>query len=179
MRKYCTKPLPHWCLTDLQPAFYDTESGTALQMIARIYPKIEELITNYNSFVDEINRYIDEFESGIIADFDCFKNCIIKTMNDYIQTVDTKINLQDKNIADAIERQDRVIADAIARQDAIIDEAVNYMKTNLVSTVNDLFAQAVANGDITAELVVTYNEPAESLTLSIQATNNESEDNNE
>lgn len=171
MRKYCTKPLPHWCLTDLQPAFYDTESGTALQMVARVYKKIEELVANYNSFVDEINRYVDEFESGMIADFDCFKNCIIKTMNDYIEVIDTKIDAQDKNIADAIERQDTRITQKFSEQDQIIADAVDYMKTNIVATVTTLFQEALANGDITAELNVAYDAQTEAITLSINATN--------
>ena len=171
MRKYCVKPLPHWCLTDLQPAFYDTESGSAIQMIARIYPKIEELVVNYNSFVDEINRYIDEFETGMIADFDCFKNCIIKTMNEYIETIDTKINLQDTRIGEAIERQDKSIADKFAEQDEIIADAVQYMKDNIVATATSLFQQALSDGDISAELVSTYDVTTEALTLSINATN--------
>ena len=171
MRKYCVKPLPHWCLTDLQPAFYDVESGSAIQMIARIYPKIEELVVNYNSFVDEINRYINEFETGMIADFDCFKNCIIKTMNEYIETIDTKINLQDTRIGEAIERQDKSIADKFAEQDEIIADAVQYMKDNIVATVTTLFQQALSNGDISAELVSTYDADTEALTLSINATN--------
>ena len=160
MRKYCVKPLPHWCLTDLQPAFYDTESGSAIQMIARIYPKIEELVVNYNSFVDEINRYIDEFETGMIADFDCFKNCIIKTMNEYIETIDTKINLQDTRIGEAIERQDEVIADAVA-----------YMKDNIIATCQTVFREAIANGDVLAELHLEYDATTEAITLSINATN--------
>lgn len=173
MRKYCTKPLPHWCLTDLQPAFYDTESGTALQMIARIYPKIQELITNYNSFVDEINRYVDEFESGIISDFDCFKNCIIKTMNEYIKTIDTKISLQDNKIVNAIERQDQSIADKFAEQDEIIADAVNYMKNNIVAIATTLFQQALADGTINAELYVDYDATTEAITFSINATERE------
>lgn len=171
MRKYCVKPLPHWCLTDLQPAFYDTESGSVIQLVARIYPKIEELVVNYNSFVDEINRYIDEFESGMIADFDCFKNCIIKTMNEYIETIDTKINLQDTRIGEAIERQDKSIADKFAEQDEIIADAVQYMKDNIVATATSLFQQALSDGDISAELVSTYDASTEALTLSINATN--------
>lgn len=171
MRKYCTRPLPHWCLTDLQPAFYDTESGTTLQMVARVYKKIEELITNYNSFVDEINRYVDEFESGMIADFECFKNCIIKTMNDYIETIDTKINLQDTRIGEAITRQDQAIAVKFAEQDAIIADAVQYMKDNIVATVSALFQEAIEAGTITAELGVAYDATTEAITLSINATN--------
>lgn len=172
MRKYCTRPLPHWCMTDLQPAFYDTESGSALQMVARVYKKIEELITNYNSFVDEINRYVEEFETGMIADFECFKNCIIKTMNEYIETIDTKIDLQDTRIGDAIERQDQAIADKFAEQDAIIADAVQYMKDQIVATATSLFQEALADGDITAELNVDYDSATESITLSINATIN-------
>ena len=171
MRKYCVKPLPHWCLTDLQPAFYDVESGSAIQMIARIYPKIEELVVNYNSFVDEINRYINEFESGMIADFDCFKNCIIKTMNEYIETIDTKINLQDTRIGEAIERQDKSIADKFDEQDEIIADAVTYMKDQIVATTQSIFEQAIADGTITAELYLEYDASTEAITLSINATN--------
>ena len=98
MKKYCLKHLPHWVLTDPQPAFYDCESATAVQQTAKIYAKIQELITLYNEFTKEVNRYITEFEDGIIKDFNCFQNCVIKTMNDYIETIDMKINLQDNKI---------------------------------------------------------------------------------
>ena len=147
MKKYCLKHLPHWVLTDPQPAFYDCESATAIQQTAKLYGKIQELITIYNDFVRDINRYITEFEDGIIKDFNCFQNCVIKTMNDYIQSIDTKIELQDNNI----------------------QEAIDYMKNNLVSTITTLFNNAVQNGDITANLLETYDSSNESLVLSIVA----------
>lgn len=147
MEKYCLKHLPHWVLTDPQPAFYDCESATAVQQTAKIYAKIQELITLYNEFTKEVNRYITEFEDGIIKDFNCFQNCVIKTMNDYIQSIDTKIELQDNNI----------------------QEAIDYMKNNLVSTVTTLFNQAVQNGDIRATLLETYDSNDESLVFSIVA----------
>ena len=147
MKKYCLKHLPHWVLTDPQPAFYDCESATAVQQTAKIYAKIQELITLYNEFTNNVNRYITEFEDGIIRDFNCFQNCVIKTMNDYIESIDTKIELQDNNI----------------------QEAVDYMKENLVSTVTTLFNNAVHNGDITANLLEAYDSNDESLVLSIVA----------
>lgn len=147
MKKYCLKHLPHWVLTDPQPAFYDCESATAVQQTAKIYAKIQELITLYNEFTRDVNRYITEFEDGIIKDFNCFQNCVIKTMNDYIETIDMKINLQDDKI----------------------QEAIDYMKNNLVSTVTTLFNQAIQNGDITATLVETYDSDDESLVFSIVA----------
>lgn len=176
MKKYYIQYLPHWVLTDLQPAFYDSESGTVLQQMSRLYPKIQELIKTYNDFVTDVNRYIQEFEEGIIKDFDCFQNCIIKTMNDYIQTIDMKINLQDTKIANKIDEidnkineQDNQIANKFDEQDEVIQNAVDYMKTNLVQTVNDLFSQALQNGDIVASLHIDYTPSTESLVLSIVA----------
>jgi hypothetical protein len=158
MKKYCLKHLPHWVLTDPQPAFYDCESATSVQQTAKIYAKIQELITLYNEFTNDVNRYITEFEEGIIKDFNCFQNCIIKTMNDYIETIDMKINLQDSKIEESINNQN-----------AIIQNAVDYMKENLVSTVTTLFNNAVHNGDITANLLEAYDSDDESLVLSIVA----------
>ena len=30
------KGLPHWCMTGRGPAFYDTESATAIEMVAKL-----------------------------------------------------------------------------------------------------------------------------------------------
>lgn len=141
MKNYHIRPLPFWVLTDLQPAFYDSESGTVLQQLSRIYPKIQEVIDKYNDFVREVNRYIDEFENGIIKDFNCFKNCVIKTMNDYIESIDMKINLQDMDIQNAID----------------------YMKNNIVETTTNVVNQAIQNGDI--NISITYDSPSEGLSI--------------
>ena len=77
----------------------------------------------------------------------------MQTMSDYIQSVDMKIADQDKDIADAIA----------------------YMKDNLVTTVNELFAQALQDGSISAELVASYDAETEELTLLIRAAQEEGE----
>ena len=130
-------PLPHWVLTNYQSAFYDSESGTALQALARIYPKIEELITDYNNYVKQLDSYITDFTNGLISDFDSFKSCIIKTMDDYIESIDTKLSVQDTLITDKFREQDEEIANAI-----------NYMKNNIVATATSVINQAIENGDI-------------------------------
>lgn len=141
------KPLPHWVLTNRYPAFYDTESVTAIEMVAKLYGSMEEMITDYNKFVDDVNAKIKEFEDGIIDDFDEFKNCVMQLMNDYISSIDTKIELQDATIADAID----------------------YMKDNIVATATNIFNQAFEEGRIYAKLVVEYDEPTRSLTLKVQS----------
>ena len=158
MNRYHIRPLPYWVLTDLQPAFYESESGTVLQQLSRIYPKIQEVIDRYNDFVREVNRYIDEFENGIIKDFNCFKNCIIKTMNDYIESIDMKLYAQDTNISNRLNEQDEDIS-----------EAIDYMKDNLTQTITNLFNEALTNGDIVASLNIDYTSNTESLVLSIVA----------
>lgn len=162
MRKYHIRPLPYWVLTDLQPAFYDSESGTVLQQLSRIYPKIQELIDAYNRFVKEVNTYISEFENGIIEDFETFKNCITKTMNQYIESVDIKLALQDKEISDSI-----------AEQNAIIEEAINYMKNNIIATTTNVINEAIENGSL--NVGIEYNPTTEALNIVVtrEGDNNE------
>ena len=163
MLKYHIRPLPFWVLTDLQPAFYDSESGTVLQQMSRLYPKIQEIIGRYNDFVRDVNRYIEEFETGIIEDFECFKNCITKTMTDYIESIDMKVNIQDSTIAEAIERQDKAISDKFDEQDTAIANAINYMRDNIIATATNVVNEAIANGDLVVGL--NYDSTTESLNI--------------
>lgn len=141
-------PLPHWVLTNYQSAFYDSESGTVLQAMARIYPKVEELITDYNNYVKQLDSYITDFTNGLISDFDCFKNCIIKTMTEYIESIDTKMSVQDSVIADKFNEIDETIANKFDEQDTKIDNAIQYMKDNIVATATSIINQAIENGDL-------------------------------
>ena len=152
MKKYHIRPLPFWVLTDLQPAFYDSESGTVLQQMSRVYAKVQELLDAYNQFVNEVNTYITEFENGIIEDFESFKNCIITTMNNYIESVDIKLGLQDKEINDSI-----------AEQNNIIEEAINYMKNNIVATTTSVINQAIQDG--TLNVGIEYDSSTEALNI--------------
>ena len=150
MLKYHIRPLPYWVLTDLQPAFYDSESGTVLQQTSRMYAKLQEALNEFNDYAKQINTYITEFENGIISDFECFKNCIIKTMNDYIESIDMKVNIQDTRIAEAIENQNQAI-----------ENAIEYMKDNIVATATNIINQAIENGDLNVGF--EYNPSHESL----------------
>ena len=175
MNRNAIEPLPRWVLTDLQPAFYDIESVTAVKMVAKLYGKMEQLIDDYNYFVDTINKNINDFEEGMIEDFDCFKDCIKKLIEDYIDSIDMIIANQNRNITESISAQNQAITDKFLEQDHKIDDAINYMKTNLIATVTTLFNNAVHNGDITATLLEDYDSTNESLVLSIVATESEGE----
>ncbi|MBR3117564.1 MAG: hypothetical protein IKL65_00560 [Bacilli bacterium] len=143
-------PLPHWVLTNYQSAFYDSESGTVLQAMARIYPKIEELITDYNDYVKQIDKIIKDFQSGIIKDFECFKNCIITTMTEYIESIDLKMSVQDSMITNKFEEQDEKI-----------NNAIDYMKNNIIETATSVINQAIENGELNVSF--EYNPTTEEL----------------
>ena len=53
--------LPPWAETNLQPAFYDVESGTCLQQTARMYDKVNQLVRNVNEQNETIADYIQQF----------------------------------------------------------------------------------------------------------------------
>lgn len=120
------KLLPHWCLTGTRPAFYDTESATAVEQTAKLYGVINEIIDGYNKTVDELNTTITEFIESTNNDQEEFKEHIDKIVHDYIEMLDEKIKLQDKEIA----------------------EAVSFMKDNLSESVNQVVQEMVENGEI-------------------------------
>lgn len=53
--------LPPWVETNLQPAFYDLESGTCLQQTARMYDKVNQLVRSVNDQNETIADYIQQF----------------------------------------------------------------------------------------------------------------------
>ena len=97
------KPLPPIALTNLQPAFYDVESVTAVQMVSKFYAYLQDMVNDYNSFITEVNQEIENFERDIDHRVDRFTCCIKNLMDNYIQSIDMKIDLQDTKIAEAVD----------------------------------------------------------------------------
>lgn len=165
-------PLPPLALTDLQPCFYDVESVSTVEMVSKLYAYLQSLVNDYNAFVNEINSNITEFENSTDHNIACFKKCVMDLMTNYIESIDTKINLQNSNIAQAIDTQNRTIQNSIDAQNEIIQNAIDYMKNNLITTVTNLFRDSLSNGDIRATLGSTYDESTETLSLYIEGDEN-------
>lgn len=58
--KYRIDNLPHWVLTDEHVAFYDNESLTAIRMVARLYVKMQDLISKYNLFYTDTEKLVND-----------------------------------------------------------------------------------------------------------------------
>ena len=133
--------LPKWVLTNPSPSIYDSESGTAVQMVAKVYGAMNTLIEEYNQFADEVNKQIIEYNEDITKDNDNFKKCITETVEKYIKSIDMKID----------------------EQNLKIDKAVLSMTENIVDTTNELVNQAIINGQIV--VYEDYDSATESLNL--------------
>lgn len=133
--------LPKWVLTGTRPAFYDTESGSVLEQTARIYDKMNELVESYNSFVENTNKAIADFEDGVINSQKEFEVAIRQTIQDFIDVITMRVEAQDQKIADMEE----------------------YVNTNLVATATNIINGAIADGSIAVNLV--YDETSENLNL--------------
>ena len=66
--------LPPWIETNLQPAFYDAESGSVLQLTALIYGKVNELTASVNQQNTTIAEYISKFNDLHDYVYDYFDN---------------------------------------------------------------------------------------------------------
>ena len=120
------KLLPLWVLTNKRSAFYDSESGTALEQTARVYGKMQELIEDYNKFATEVNKAITDYATDLDSSFDCFKTCITDLVENYIKSIDMKID----------------------KQDMVIDNAVKYMVDNLKPTIYTFMQELKASGEL-------------------------------
>lgn len=74
-------PLPHWIVPDTLPAFYETEGATAIQMVAKLYQKVNDLIESYNELVDNYTTFKTEVNDELADMNDTINGAI-----EYMQT---------------------------------------------------------------------------------------------
>ena len=80
--------LPPWVETNIQPAFYDKESGTVLQQTARMYAKVNQLIRHFNELSKETRETVAEF----IAKFVELKDFV----DTYFENLDVQEEINNK-----------------------------------------------------------------------------------
>lgn len=138
------KSLPPWALTNPNPAFYSSESGSVIEQTAKMYAKVNELVAEYNSFTENVNTIIKDFTTATSKNLEAFEVGLRQEFQDFIDIVNLQILSQDKDIEDA----------------------VNYMKTNIVATTQNVVEDALKNETISAKLNYDKNTKALNLVLS-------------
>lgn len=92
------KLLPNWIISSDRPAFYDTESATAIEQTAKIYAKTNEVVEEVNKFVEETNNDINAFKAEIKQEQTVFETAMRQEFQDFINVVDIKIEQTVNNI---------------------------------------------------------------------------------
>lgn len=128
--------LPPWNLTNKLPAFHDVESATAVQMTSKLYEYMKMFQTDYEKFVEEINKAIDEYNTEMNTDQKCFEEKITKIIHDYIHIIDTKL----------------------AHQDREIEEAIVYIKENLEAGITSILEQMKESGELDTAVTNAFDE---------------------
>ena len=76
--------LPPWVETNMQPAFYDKESGTCLQQTARMYDRVNMLVRMFNKLSRETKTVVESY----IEQFD--------ELHDYVQDYFDNLDVQEE-----------------------------------------------------------------------------------
>lgn len=151
--------LQKWNLNDNKYSFYDIESLTLTEMSGKLHGKINEVIEDYNKFVENTNKIINDFQTGIIESHEIYETAMRQEFQDFIDVIDLKVQHQDGIIDEIIESID----ERINELNNSIDEAYEYMKNHLMENALKIIEDALAKNGIAMSSV--YDETTETLTL--------------
>lgn len=140
--------LPPWVETGLQPAFYDTESGTSLQQTARMYAKVNEVVASVNQQNEKIAEYIEKFNQLHDYVYTYFDNLDVqqeidnkldemyangqldllfsKYVNDYVESTNAKLNALD----DKVDLLNNLTPTVVSSTDDMTDTDKIYLNTD-------------------------------------------------
>lgn len=145
--------LPIWVMNQNKPAIYDSESATAIEMVAKVYGAMQELIKEYNEFVKSCNTKINEFESASVEEYNVFKTALRQEFQDFIDVIDLKYN----SLGVDIEKLQSDVAEQVER--------INTTVNTGIETINDAIGDAVdvVLGDAALKTKANLFDPGDSF----------------
>lgn len=106
--------LPKWVLTNPLPSVFDTESGSVIEMTAKVYAAMNGLIEEYNAFADSVNAKISEFTAETEEQYNLFALDLRQEFQDFIDVINIKYQAQQTMIGDAIANMTEIAKSEIA-----------------------------------------------------------------
>lgn len=140
------KPLPSWAIINRFPAFYEGESLTSIEQVARVYAKMQELIESYNKYIEQVNAELMELETSTDKDLNCAIKTLINLTDSYISVVDLKLVRMDRTLAENYRAFTDNVLETISnmvqelKENGELDQAV----LDAVDGMNTKFANAQA-----------------------------------
>lgn len=109
-----------------RPSQFDGESFTVLEYVSKVSGKLNECITQFNDFFEQVIEYCSEYTNKTDIDNEDFKVGLNNRFLDFIKVIELKYKSQDK----------------------VIDEAIDYMKNNLASTLEVVLKDLSDSGEL-------------------------------
>lgn len=140
--------LPPWIETGLQPAFYDKESGTALQQTARMYSRVNMLIRMFNRLSSNTKEIIEGFTDQMTEFEEYFDNL----------DVQEEINKKLDDLANSGELGELMARYIDPEFDALEESVTSSIDTmmNLVTATNSATPIPVGSTDDMTDHTKTY-----------------------
>ena len=158
--------LPKWHLMPNRPSFYDTDSKTLLELSSTLHSAMNNLIEDYNKFVDSVNNKITEFTESETQNREVFEVAIRQEFQDFINTVDLKLGgfrTEMNNYKTAMDSKysgfTSGVNTTIAGMQRTLQDTIANMEQITIDTVN----QAIADGRIVVGVV--YNDETEEMNI--------------
>lgn len=138
--------LPRWVLPTPIASIYESESATALEMTAKVYGAMTELIKDYNDFAAEINAEIETLTTANEAEIAEFKKTVEQRLICKFNDLDARYN--------------EIKTDMLRYADVKI---ASIYEQYLDDQLSELINQKIASGDI--EITLVYNPETETLDI--------------
>ena len=96
--------IPNLIIQPTAPAFYDGDSVTVIEAMAKLQGKMNEVITAFNTLEENVTNQIAEFKASTDQDLETFETAMRQEFQDFIDVVDLKLNTMRSEIeADIVE----------------------------------------------------------------------------
>lgn len=150
--------LPIWVLTNPKPSVYDSESSTAIEMVAKLYTTCNEIVEDYNKFVEQVTTQIDTFVADSTEEYETFRVSLRQEFQDFIDTIDLKVrsveNYMKNNLTDTANKFLATVINDLQTQITTFEADRAYFKTEFekqtksIETQNALLNNALKNIDV-------------------------------
>lgn len=77
--------LPNWIMTEAQAMAHDTESATGIEMVAKVYAKMQELIRDYNEEKKKREEDYKAFKTAVNNDIEVFKTAMLQKYQEHTE----------------------------------------------------------------------------------------------
>ena len=137
------KELPEWAINQNHPAFYDTESKTAIEMSAQLHGKMNEVIEEFNNLEDDNTKFKQDTEQANAEWKETTESAFRQEFQDFIDTVDLKVNgMQNEVKQEALNAVNEEVGKLSAELETEIDNTIQNKAKELQGTIKKVLVQS-------------------------------------